>query len=92
MGTAKLHNAGYRTQYVRLHDINGGAQLHITPSELLLTALTGYLPGGGSADGELRIVNWLGETTPSASAKSPTTKAAVTRRTRPPSRSTPSPP
>ena len=77
VGTAKLHGAGYNTEYVRLNDINGGAQLHITPSELLLTALSGYLPGGGSADGELRIVNWLGETTPAAPAKSPTTKAAV---------------
>ncbi len=52
---------GYRDQYVRLHDINGGAQLHVTPTELLFTALTGYLPGGGSAKGELRISNWLGE-------------------------------
>lgn len=77
VGTTKLHNAGYQTEYVRLHDVNGGAQLHITPSELLFTALSGYLPGGGSADGELRIVNWLGETTPAAPAKSPTTKAAV---------------
>jgi translocation and assembly module TamB len=77
VGTAKLHNAGYQTEYVHLHDVNGGAQLHITPSELLLTALSGYLPGGGSADGELRIVNWLGETTPAAPAKSPTTNAAV---------------
>ena len=33
----------------------------MTPTELLLTALTGYLPGGGSAAGELRIENWLGE-------------------------------
>ena len=33
----------------------------MTPTELLLTALTGYLPGGGSAAGELRIANWLGE-------------------------------
>ncbi len=61
VGDAKLHNAGYRDEYVRLHDINGGAQLHVTPTELLLTALTGYLPGGGSAAGELRIANWLGE-------------------------------
>ena len=38
-------------QTVRVHDINGGAQLHVTPTELLFTALTGYLPGGGSAGG-----------------------------------------
>jgi translocation and assembly module TamB len=77
-GGAKLHGAGFQNEYVRLHDVNGGAQLRITPSELLFTALSGYLPGGGSAAGELRIVNWLGEVTPTAAAKSPTAQAAVT--------------
>lgn len=77
VGSAKLHNAGFSNQYIRLAGINGGAQLHITPTELLFTALSGYLPGGGSAAGELRIVNWLGETAPSAPAQSPTAKAAV---------------
>ena len=79
VGTAKIHRASYRNQYVRLHDVDGGATLHVTPTELLLTALTGYLPGGGSAAGDLRIVNWLGEA-PSAdlTASSPTAKAAVT--------------
>ncbi|MDP9038079.1 MAG: translocation/assembly module TamB [Acidobacteriota bacterium] len=77
VGKARLRNAGFQNQYVRLHDINGGAQLHITPSELLFTALSGSLPGGGSADGELRIVNWLGETAPAAPAKSATAVGAV---------------
>ncbi len=75
VGNAKLHGAGYDIPNVRLHDVDGGADLHITPSELLLTAMTGYLPGGGYATGELRIVNWLGETTP---AKSATAVAGVT--------------
>ena len=78
VGLAKLHDAAYRDQYVRLHDVNGGAQLHITPTELLFTALTGYLPGGGSAVGELRIVNWLGEVPTNTAATSPTTAGAVT--------------
>ena len=78
VGNAKVHNAGYRNEYVRLHDVNGGGQLHITPSELLLTTLTGTLPGGGSAEGRLRIENWLGEVPANAPAASPTTKAAVT--------------
>jgi translocation and assembly module TamB len=79
VGTARIHKASYRNEYVRLHDVDGGATLHVTPTELLLTALTGYLPGGGSAAGALRIANWLGEA-PSAdmAASSPTTKAAVT--------------
>lgn len=78
VGSAKLHDAGYKNIYVRLHDINGGAQLHVTPTELLLTTLTGYLPGGGSAAGDLRISNWLGEVPADTATKSPTTKAAVT--------------
>jgi translocation and assembly module TamB len=49
VGTAKIRKASYRNEYVRLHDVDGSAMLHVTPTELLLTALTGYLPGGGSA-------------------------------------------
>ena len=78
VGAVKLHNAAYRNADVRLHDINGGAQLHITPSELLFTALSGFLPGGGSAIGELKIDNWLGEVPPSAPAASPTVVGATT--------------
>jgi translocation and assembly module TamB len=52
--------ARYENENVRLHDVDGGAQLHITPTELLFTALSGYLPGGGSAAGELRIVELAG--------------------------------
>ncbi|HEX3969482.1 MAG TPA: translocation/assembly module TamB domain-containing protein [Edaphobacter sp.] len=79
VGTAKIHKASYRNEYVRLHDVDGGATLHVTPTELLLTALTGYLPGGGSASGELRIANWLGEAPATdVAASSPSTRAAVT--------------
>src|SRR6185437_5629187 len=52
-GSTKIHKAGFANAYVKLHDVDGGAQLHVTPTELLLTALTGYLPEGGSAAGEL---------------------------------------
>jgi translocation and assembly module TamB len=79
VGTAKIYKVSYRDENVRLHDVDGSATLHVTPTELLLTALTGYLPGGGSASGELRIANWLGEASPTeVVASSPTTKAAVT--------------
>jgi translocation and assembly module TamB len=79
VGTAKIHKASYRNEDVRLHDVDGSATLHVTPTELLLTALTGYLPGGGSAAGELRIANWLGEVpSTDVAASSTTTKAAVT--------------
>jgi translocation and assembly module TamB len=77
VGSMKMHNAGYENEYVRLHDVNGGAQLHITPTELLLTTLTGFLPGGGSVLGELRIVNWLGEVPANTPNASPTAQAAV---------------
>jgi translocation and assembly module TamB len=78
VGGAKVHDAGYEDQNVRLHDVNGGAQLHVTPTELLFTALSGYLQGGGSAAGELRIENWLGEASSQAMTKSPTAVGAVT--------------
>lgn len=78
VGTAKIHKAAYRNEYVRLHDVDGHATLHVTPSELLLKTATGYLPGGGSASGDFWIMNWLGEAPANAPATSPTAKAAVT--------------
>jgi translocation and assembly module TamB len=77
-GSAKVRQASYEIDNLHLHGVDGGAQLHITPRELLLTAMTGYLPGGGSAAGELRITDWLGEAQASAPAKSPTVAGAVT--------------
>jgi len=78
VGSAKVHKASYRDENVRLHDVDGSSQLHATPTELLLTSMVGYLPGGGSAAGELRIANWLGEAPPKdVAANSATTKAAV---------------
>ena len=78
VGTAKIYKASYRDVNVRLHDIDGSGTLHVTPTELLLTTLTGYLPGGGSASGDLRIANWLGEVPPTdVAASSSTTRAAV---------------
>jgi len=73
-GSAKVKGAGYRDQYVRLHDVDGSANVHITPSELLLTQMVGNLPGGGSAAGDLRIANWLGN----APGGAPTAKAGTT--------------
>jgi translocation and assembly module TamB len=77
-GSMKMHKVGYRNENVRLHDIDGEAQLHITPTELLFTALTGYLPGGGNAKGQLKIENWLGEVPADSAASSATTVAAAT--------------
>jgi len=60
VGSAKLHKAGFVNEYVILHDVDGAVRIHITPSELLLTEMEGFLPGGGSAAGELRFADWLG--------------------------------
>jgi len=68
VGSMKVRGLAYRNQYIVLHDVDGGAQLHITPAELLFTALTGTLPGGGGAEGDLRIENWLGEVPANAPA------------------------
>jgi translocation and assembly module TamB len=59
-GDIKLHGATYVTEYVRLHGINGGAQLHITPETLALPNLEASFPTGGGATGSLRMENWLG--------------------------------
>lgn len=77
VGDIKLHQAAYRNPDVRVQGVNATAQLHVTPTQLLFTALTGTLPGGGRVDGELKIENWLGEVPPSAPAKSATTVAAA---------------
>ena len=77
VGSVKVHNASYVAPNVRLHGINGGAQLKITPSQLLLTALSGYLPDGGDAIGELKIDNWLGEAPADGTPASATVKGAT---------------
>ncbi len=77
VGNVRARDAGFRTPDVDLHNVNANAQLKVTPTELLFGALTGYLPGGGSLAGELKIENWLGEVPPSAPASSPTTVAAA---------------
>ncbi len=78
VGNVKAQDAGYVTSAVHLHNLDAAAQLHVTPTELLFSALTGYLPGGGSLAGELKIENWLGEVPANAPATSPTTVAAAT--------------
>lgn len=77
LGNINIHDGGYRNANVNLHNVNAQSQLRVTPTELLFTALTGYLPGGGRVDGELKIENWLGEVPADAPATSPTTVAAA---------------
>ena len=77
VGDIRLHNAAYRIPSVRVAGVDAHAQLHVTPTELLFSALTGTLPGGGRVEGELKIENWLGEVPPSTPAKSATTVAAA---------------
>ncbi len=78
VGDIHLRKAAYRIPSVRVAGVDANAQLHVTPTELLFSALTGTLPGGGRVEGELKIENWLGEVPPSAPAKSATTVAAAT--------------
>lgn len=77
VGDIKLRNAAYRDPSVRVAGVDANAQLHVTPTELLFSALTGTLPGGGRVEGELKIENWLGEVPPSAPADSAMTVAAA---------------
>jgi len=76
VGSAKWHDAGYDDEDVTVHGVNGGAELRVTPTELLFHALTANLPaGGGEIAGELRINNWLGEVSQDAAVSSPTIAA-----------------
>ena len=77
VGKIKVHDAAYRIPAVRVAGVDATADLHVTPTELLFTALTGTLPGGGRVEGELKIENWLGEVPSSAPAASATTVAAA---------------
>ena len=74
-GGAKLHNVGYRDQYVNVAGVNGEADVRVTQTELLFNAIALNLPAGGAIAGDLRINNWLGEIPPSAPAQSPTIAA-----------------
>ena len=76
LGNVGAANAGFVTPEVRLHNVNANAQLRVTPTELLFSALTGSLPGGGKIAGELKIENWLGEVPSAAPAIPPPTVAA----------------
>ena len=77
LGDIKAIDAGFVTPDVHLHNVNAEAQLHVTPTQLLFSALTGRLPGGGTINGELKVDNWLGEVPSTAPSTSPTTVAAA---------------
>ena len=74
-GNAKLHQVGYRDQYVNVSGVNGGAAVRVTPTELLFNAIALNLPAGGAVSGDMRISNWLGVVPPETPAKSPTVVA-----------------
>jgi translocation and assembly module TamB len=78
VGSMKMHKVGYRDENVRVRDVDGGAQLHITPAELKLTDMSATLPGGGGAKGELKIENWVGGVPAASAATSATSMAAAT--------------
>jgi translocation and assembly module TamB len=80
-GSVKLHKAGYEIDNLRLRDVDGGAKLRITPSELLLTEMIGILPGGGSAAGDLRIADWLAPAPTAATPKTAVTSHAYLKAT-----------
>ncbi|HVG26852.1 MAG TPA: translocation/assembly module TamB domain-containing protein [Acidobacteriaceae bacterium] len=77
VGKVKVDDASYRNVGVQISHVDAGAELRVTPTELLFSTLTGALPGGGSVAGELKIENWLGEVPANAPASSATTVAAA---------------
>ena len=78
VGDVRARRVSYHIPNVNAHDVDAAAQLHVTPTELLFTALTSTLPGGGKISGELKIENWLGEVPQGPTVASATTVAAET--------------
>ena len=78
VGDVKAHGVDYRIPQVRAHNVSASAQLHVTPDELLFTAITTTLEGGGRIAGDLKIENWLGEVPADAPVASATTVATET--------------
>ena len=76
-GDVNAKGVTYRIPNVRVHDTNATAHLRVTPTEMLFTAITTTLPGGGKIAGELKIENWLGEVPATAPAASATVVAAA---------------
>ncbi len=76
-GSMKMHQVGYRDVNVRVRDVDGGALVHITPTELQVSEISAVLPGGGGAKGDLRIENWLGGGVPAAAAATSATSMAA---------------
>jgi translocation and assembly module TamB len=77
-GSTKMHKVGYRDVNVRVMDVDGSAQVHITPAELKVTDIVAILPRGGGAKGDLRIEDWLGSAPAAEEATSATAMAAAT--------------
>ena len=74
-GEARLHQVGYRDQYVNIAGVNGKANVRVTPTELLFNAIALNLPAGGAISGDMRISNWLGVVPADAPAQSATVVA-----------------
>lgn len=77
-GSAKLHGAIYRDDYVDARGIDATTQIHIDPTALALTEMAARLPDGGSVAGDLRIENWIGTTPVDASSSATAAKTANT--------------
>jgi translocation and assembly module TamB len=77
VGHVKASGVSYANPDVRLRNVNAAANLQVTPTELLFTALTGRLTEGGTIDGQLKIENWLGEVDTSQTPASATAVAAA---------------
>lgn len=75
-GSAVIRGAGFHDEAVNLRGIDASTQIRVTPVELTLTQMAAKLPDGGSVTGDLRIENWIGETSVESSS-SPTAQAAA---------------
>ena len=63
-GQSKVTDGAYRNGTVHLFGVNAKTAVHVTQDEVTLTNAQAKLPGGGTVDGSLRIVNWLNSAPP----------------------------
>jgi len=77
-GTAKVHAASYRDEYVDVRNVSATTQINLSPKEFALSEIKAVLPEGGNITGNMRIEHWLDDVPVESPKASPTAKAAAT--------------
>lgn len=77
-GTANVHAATYRDEYVNVRNVNATTRVNLSPDDFVLSDIKLVLPDGGSITGNMHIDHWLGDVSIDSPNASPTVKAEAT--------------